>query len=104
MTREYRIYQLDANNENVRRDHKMYESWDMLNRTAGFNIHQYIKVYEGIVEVDENSTDETALDTLFRIFNVCHPEDFHGHSMSVSDVVYLDGVKYYCDSFGWVKI
>lgn len=104
MTRNYRIYQLDADNDNVRRDHKLFEGWDMLNRTAGFNIHQYLKVYEGTIEVEDGASDEVVLDMLFEQFNVRHPEDYRGRSMSVSDVVYLDNVKYYCDSFGWEKI
>ena len=33
-----------------------------------------------------------------------HPKDFRGHSLSVSDVVRLDGTDYYCDSLGWVNI
>jgi hypothetical protein len=33
-----------------------------------------------------------------------HPSDFRGHSLSVSDVVYLDGKYYYCDSFGYKEL
>lgn len=33
------------------------------------------------------------------------PEDFHGHSMSVSDIIeYPDGRLWFCDSFGWKEI
>lgn len=98
----YKIYQLDIDNVNVIRDHKLYESWDMLNRTAGFSMWDYKKVYEG--EIDEDEDTAHLLDVIFRIFNLNHPEDFHGHSLSVSDVVELDGVKYYCDNMGWVNI
>ena len=72
--------------------------------TAGFNIHQYIKTWEDEIESEESITSEEILDTLFEKFNINHPKNFHGHSLSVSDVIELDGIKYYCDDFGWVKI
>ena len=54
MKHEYKIYQLDAHDENVLKDHKMYESWEMLNRTAGFNFRQYKLVWEDEIEVYES--------------------------------------------------
>ena len=104
MKHEYKIYQLDAHNENVIKDHKMYESWEMLNRTACFNFHQYKLVWEDEIEASDDSVDEAILDELFSEFNIAHPKNYHGRSMSMSDVVVLDGVKYYCDSIGWKKI
>ena len=104
MKHEYKIYQLDIHNENVIRDHKMYESWEMLNKTAGFNFQQYRLVWEDEIEKDEKDTNEEILDDLFFIFNQNHPKNYYGRSMSVSDVVVIDGIKYYCDSCGWVKI
>ena len=32
------------------------------------------------------------------------PESYKGHSLSVSDIVVLDGVNYYVDSFGFIKL
>lgn len=105
MKHEYKIYQLDADNENVKRDGKLFKDWDMLNRTCGFCFNwEYKLVWEGEEETMEGTDDEAILDLLFTTFNVAHPEGYHGRSMSVSDVVELDGVKYFCDSFGWVKI
>lgn len=105
MKHEYKIYQLDADNENVRRDGKLFKSWDMLNRTCGFCFNwEYKLVWEGEEETMEDTDNEAILDLLFTTFNVAHPKNYHGRSMSVSDVVELDGVKYFCDSFGWVKI
>lgn len=98
---KYKILQLDTDNINVIRDHRLFEPWDMLNRTCGFSKHCYKKVYEG--EVTANTISD-ALESLFETFNINHPKDFKGHSLSVSDVVELDGVMYYCDSIGWVNI
>lgn len=48
------------------------------------------------------------LESLYREFNVNRPEDFSGHSMSVSDIVLLkknDVVSaYYVDSIGFADI
>ena len=98
---KYQILQLDCTNPNVIGDHRLYESWDMLNRTCGFSKNCYNKVYEGEIE---SLSILNALDDLFRKFNLDHPDDFHGHSMSVSDVAVLDGRMYYCDNYGWVDI
>ena len=104
MKHDYKIYQLDVHNEDVIRDHKMYETWGMLNKTAGFNFHQYNLVWEDEIEFMDGTDEEAMLDFLFHMFNLAHPKNYYGRSMSVSDVVVLDGVMYYCDSFGWEKI
>lgn len=65
------------------------------------NIDDYETVYEGEIEsIDE----ENALEDLFTIFNIRHPEDFKGHSLSVSDIIKLDDKYHYCDPFGWKQI
>ena len=69
----------------------------------GFDYADYKRVYDGWEEIDTDNVYR-ALDFLFHKFNVNHPADFEGHSLSTSDVVVLDGVAYYCDSFGWEKI
>ena len=76
-----------------------FEWWDWAKDK--FDINDYEIVYEGDIE-SKNSYE--ALEKLFEIFNIRHPEDFHGHSLSVSDVVELDGINYYCDNTGWVKL
>ena len=83
----YKIFQLDRNNINV-----MYD----------ISKHCYKKVYEG--EVEEKEDLIKTLDHLFTKFNIAHPDDFRGHSLSVSDVVELDGVWYFCDSYGWINV
>ena len=65
------------------------------------NLDDYEVVYEGELECSEISE---ALEELFEIFNIRHPEDFKGRSMSVSDIVEVDGENYYCDAAGWKKL
>ena len=65
------------------------------------NLDDYEVVYEGELECSEISE---ALEELFEIFNIRHPEDFKGRSLSVSDIVEVDGENYYCDAAGWKKL
>ena len=48
------------------------------------------------------------LDYIFEVFNIDKPEDFKGHSLSVSDVIVLnDGVEtkaFYVDDIGFIEI
>lgn len=67
------------------------------------NLDDYETVYEGEIE-DENKPVSYYLEMLFTKFNVARPDDFKGHSLSVSDVVELDGKNYYCDAFGWEEL
>lgn len=52
---------------------------------------------------------EPSLDWLFCLFNdfdgEIRPEDFTGHSMSVSDIIETpDGKLWFCDSKGWQQV
>jgi len=76
-----------------------FEWWDWAKEK--FSLNDYEVVYEGEIQGDDPNV---VLEELFEIFNIRHPEDFRGHSLSVSDVVELDGVNYYCDSTGWVTL
>ena len=62
----------------------------------------YDKVYEGNVEC-------TDLEQVFRMFNLNHPKDYIGRSLSVSDVVeVIDGNSasefHFCDTLGFKKV
>ena len=102
---KYEIYQLDMKLESVKNSHKLFERWDWLQKyDGGFNFKEYKLVYEGETNLDEKLDNITILENLFYRFNMNHPENFHGHSLSVSDVVILDEKMYYCDSCGWKQI
>ena len=53
-------------------------------------------------------TPGTSLEDIYTRFNIDHPKDFKGHSLSVSDVVVLhqDGqdTAHYVDSFGYKSV
>ncbi|AZV43611.1 hypothetical protein BAOM_3002 [Peribacillus asahii] len=78
-----------------------YMSKDMLENEI--NLDNYDSVYQGEIEGNYSNID-TLLEDLFVMFNISHPDNFTGRSMSVSDVVQINDNYFYCDSFGWEKI
>lgn len=64
----------------------------------GFAFDNYRIVYEGTIESEDKIH---ALEDLFYKFNCNHPADFKGHSLSVSDIIELDGEACYCNPCGW---
>lgn len=73
-------------------------------QTHGFDFKEYNEVYSSSIEAEDNSHVEDICEELFYIFNEERPSDFFGHSLSVSDIVEIDGRYYYCDSFGFKEI
>ena len=65
------------------------------------DLKDYEVVYEG--ELDYLEMPD-ALEERFKIFNIKRPKDFEGRSMSISDIVEVDGKNYYCDDIGWVEL
>ena len=62
----------------------------------------YDMVYEYDIKLEnENVNPRAILNEIWTKFNIDHPDNFRGHSLSVSDIVKLDDKYYYCDSFGW---
>lgn len=65
-------------------------------------IYDYVQVYR--YDIPSRNDHINLLDEIFEKFNINHPEDYHSTSLSTSDVVMLDDVAYYCDSFGWKEL
>lgn len=55
-------------------------------------------------EIGIDCSEGEYLERIFTRFNINRPEDFKGHSLSVSDVIVLNGTAYYTDSFGFKKL
>ena len=66
----------------------------------------YELVYTGALTKDGSRVEK--LEDLYRVFNIEHPQDFTGHSLSVSDIVALKqaGVVsyHYVDSIGYKEL
>ena len=93
----FQIYQLKRG-ENTRE--LQFESYDRLKESGQtLNPDHYVKVYEAEL------TKGLSLEDIYTRFNIDHPKDFYGHSLSVSDVVVLhkDGKDsaHYVDRFGY---
>lgn len=96
---KFKIFQLKS----IRDTDYAFGDWECAEE-HGFSLNDYKEVYSGSRE------KKYILNNLYEEFNINHPTDFKGHSMSVSDVVALKSDNgnywywYYCDSFGWKEI
>ena len=96
----FSIYQIKSGDET--RDYR-FEPFDRLQATGrSVDRANYDLVYTAPLD------SKTTLEDIYRTFNIDHPADFKGHSLSVSDVVVLhQGGKdtaHYCDSFGFQQV
>lgn len=94
------LYQLKDNDENAL---LQFASYDRIAKGGASVSHSnYDHVYSGQLFNGET------LDSIYERFNLHHPADFRGHSLSVSDVIVLhqDGKDqaWYVDSFGFKKV
>jgi hypothetical protein len=96
----YAIYQLKDGDD--MRDYRFSSIRDLERMGLSVNPEHYEKVYEA----PKNSED--TLDSIYMKFNMEHPADFRGHSLSVSDIVVFheNGVDtaHYVDSFGFKAV
>lgn len=98
--RTYDLYQLKDSSD--RRDYA-FEPLDRLHEQGRHvDMQNYDKVYSGLMLPAEN------LESIYTRFNIDHPQDFKGHSLSVSDVVVIHekdkDTAHYCDSFGFAEV
>lgn len=96
----YEIYQLKKDPKNRSRQFASYNRLIMHGQTVKRS--NYEKVYAGTLKSGES------LDSIYERFNFYHPDDFRGHSLSVSDVIVLHQNNreqaYYVDSFGFRQV
>lgn len=98
--KRYGIYQINSGQEERGYQFLSLETA----KEMGFTVDgkDYQMVYS------ERLRDATTLDNLFERFNIERPNDFTGHSMSVSDVIIMNRggrlTAYYVDSFGFTEL
>ena len=100
----YAIYQLKRDDSTA--DIRFMNSEYLQKKGIEPQYENYELVYTGALTKDGNQIEK--LEDLYRIFNVEHPQNFVGHSLSVSDIVALKqaGVVsyHYVDSIGYKEL
>ncbi|RBP58440.1 DNA repair protein RadC [Alkalibaculum bacchi] len=98
----FAIYQL-KNGEELR-DYRFEGLERLQNSGLSVDHDNYELIYTAPI-TDFNGNQNHTLNKLYEQFNINHPTDFRGHSISVSDIIALkvNGIvsSYYVDSFGF---
>ncbi|RHS85149.1 DUF4316 domain-containing protein [Clostridium sp. AM42-4] len=111
-TDKYGIYQLKPNPE---LDSLRFEGTESLKRMGitkdnfdAIKPENYTLLYVGELSELQKETQGATLEAIFEKFNLDHPEDFRGHSLSVSDIVVLhqngQNTAHFVDSFGYTEL
>lgn len=84
----------------------MFTSMSLLEKlNLKVDLNNYNEVYVDDLYSSIFSKNIDILEEIYQKFNIGQkPESYKGHSLSVSDIVVLDGVNYYVDSFGFIKL
>lgn len=100
---EFSIYQINTDRDTANVCFIGMESLEKIKGTKDVNAAAYDRVYDGKV-------DCISLENIYQEFNVDHPADYKGRSLSVSDVVEiresdtLNPSFYFVDSIGFKSI
>ena len=97
----FSLYQIEWNNPSAR--HLAYASHKELEQQGqAVDSRNYTFVYSGALSPGDT------LDSIYERFNLQHPADFRGRSLSVSDVIVLhqngQDQAFYVDSFGFEQV
>lgn len=90
------IYQIDTekNEDALFRDYKWASEHD------GPDLWYYKKVYT-------SREDSANLDKIYEKFNINQPKDYRGHSLSISDIIVIEGDNphaYYVNTYDFVEV
>ena len=93
------IYQIADVNSN-----KVFQNYEkVVEKYGGIKLSDYKKVYE-CTQATTNKNTTTILDEIYSRFNGEHPKNYKGRSISISDIIVLDGIMYYVDTMGFELI
>lgn len=102
-----KIWQLDHTIEEA--ENLLFRDYDFAKRKYP-NKNELLKLYKLVYEINDyesktmDKSNKSILNDIFTDFNIARPEDFKGHSLSVSDIIQLDDDYYYVDSFGFAEV
>ena len=109
---KYGIYQLKRDSE---LNHLRFEGTESLKRMGitkdnfdAIKPENYELIYVGALSELQGQTQGDTLEAIYEKFNIAHPEDYRGHSLSVSDIVILhqngENSAHFVDSFGFTGL
>lgn len=109
---KYGIYQLKHNPE---LNHLRFEGTESLKRMGitkdnfdAIKPGNYELIYVGELSELQEQTEGETLEAIYEKFNIDNPEDYRGHSLSVSDIVVLhqngENSAHFVDSFGFTGL
>lgn len=102
-------YTFDQLRDNPAGISALFMDYEWAKANGGVDTDNYFTADSGTIDAD---TPQEACEKLYRIYNVDRPSDYHGRSMSVSDIINLwdnepePPVKtsWYCNRIGFVQI
>lgn len=95
--KQVKVLQINVNN-NEQNAMRLFSSLSMLKRMKmPFDSSVYKVVYQGAMDVED-------VEDVYIKLQGTKPNGYKGHSLSVSDIVLIDGKYMFCDSFGFVDV
>lgn len=104
MYKDYQIWQMKKGDE---LHYCRFENYETAKKAKPeLNLSNYELVYDDDIRVDDGLSDIQMLDLLYAKFNEGSqiPNDFKGHSLSVSDLVNIEGNYYYIQDIGYKQL
>lgn len=98
--KKFSIYQINPDCQNEARLIK-FSSIEFLEEVGlrdKLTLDMYEKVYEGEIE------EPFELDDIYARYQGKKPEGYKGHSLSMSDLIEIDGKYHYVDEYGFQEI
>lgn len=93
---------------------KKFEIWQTKDRNRIFNGSRILGMlglkpeldssYQKVDEAEVEANGATDMEVLELIFRNGQFGTYKGRSISVSDIIKLEGQNYFCDNVGWTKI
>lgn len=96
--KEIKVFQIKYNENEPQTHFRMFESLATLKRhNMQFDFKYYKEVYSGLINADN-------VEDIYRLLQFEKPNGYKGHSLSVSDIVLIDGKYMFCDSYGFTDV
>jgi hypothetical protein len=91
-----KVYQV---NQDMDRNFALFRNYDSVMKSPG---HIDPAIYKTVFDGNVDAQD---LEDVFAVLNFNHPVGYNGHSLSVSDVVEIEGRGcFFCDSLGFKEV